>query len=412
MDWDFAQAKKLIEGNYHEGEDNAYGKDAEKAGHTWAEIQQQHEAQHQPRLEQFQTELELKILDEQEELRNTKATDEIPDSLRQELRLPQDMSHFKLNFEEIRKTDAAKKKTTPVWSGQDVLPDHLDYKRSCEVVEALNANRVWPVGLAGLMKRGRFLLRMMVKSSFFDNWMTLFVLMNTVTLSMDQYNQKQETLDILEDFDTVFTYTFIFEMAAKLLAIGVRKYCSDKMNWLDGSVVLLSIFEIIYKEINKGKQVGLKAFKTMRMFRTVRVFRVIRLLRALQSMQMILQVMVNSYMSFVYITMLMFLFIFIFGLLGMSLFGTAMNYPEGLPRGNFASITSSLVTVFQILTMENWQDILFNLMRSDSLKAGISLYLIAWIFLGNFILLNLFLAILLDSFLDADEQEEDPALKE
>lgn len=38
-------------------------------------------------------------------------------------------------------------------------------------------------------------------------------------------------------------------MAVKLLAIGVRKYCADKMNWIDGSVVLLSIFEKVYKEV-------------------------------------------------------------------------------------------------------------------------------------------------------------------
>jgi hypothetical protein len=47
-------------------------------------------------------------------------------------------------------------------------------------------------------------------------------------------------------------------------------------------------------------------------------------------------------------------------------------------------------------------------MRNDALnKYIVAIYYIVWIFLGNFILLNLFLAILLDSFLDEDEETID-----
>jgi len=53
--------------------------------------------------------------------------------------------------------------------------------------------------------------------------------------------------------------------------------------------------------------------------------------------------------------------------------------------------------------MENWQTVLFDTMRSGTNKYVISVFYIVWIFLGNFILLNLFLAILLDSFLEEDE---------
>ena len=57
--------------------------------------------------------------------------------------------------------------------------------------------------------------------------------------------------------------------------------------------------------------------------------------------------------------------------------------------------------------MENWQTLLFDLMRGEISKLLVGCYLIAWIFVGNFILLNLFLAILLDSFIEEDEEEED-----
>jgi len=44
-------------------------------------------------------------------------------------------------------------------------------------------------------------------------------------------------------------------------------------------------------------------------------------------------------------------------------------------------------------------------------KILVSIYLIAWIFIGNFILLNLFLAILLDSFIEEEEEEEEYSVK-
>lgn len=69
---------------------------------------------------------------------------------------------------------------------------------------------------------------------------------------------------------------------------------------------------------------------------------------------MIVSVMAKSYMSFIYITMLMFLFIYIFALLCMSIFGATMNFPDGIPRSNYDSMLLSILTTFQVLTMENW----------------------------------------------------------
>ena len=60
------------------------------------------------------------------------------------------------------------------------------------------------------------------------------------------------------------------------------------------------------------------------------------------------------------------------------------------------------------MTMENWQTVLFDSMAgvTGGMKFAVAIFYIAWIFIGNFILLNLFLAILLDSFLVEDEEDE------
>jgi|TARA_B110000285_G_scaffold225478_1_gene283782 hypothetical protein len=216
---------------------------------------------------------------------------------------------------------------------------------------------------------------------------------------------------MLDSLNAVFTWIFIFEMASKILAIGINKYTGDRMNYLDGGVVSLSIFELVMESVLAGAEggVNLSAFKTLRMLRTFRVFRIARLLKALKSMQVIIGVIARSYMSFFYIANLMFLFIIIFSLLGTQLFGGKFgDDPETIPRGNFDSFSIAFITVFQILTMENWQSVLFDSFKNGE-KFGNSIYCIVWIFLGNFILLNLFLAILLDSFLEEDDEEMDEA---
>ena len=119
------------------------------------------------------------------------------------------------------------------------------------------------------------------------------------------------------------------------------------MNILDGAVVTLSIIEIVMTATGGGAGGGsLQAFRTIRVFRTFRVLRVTRLLRALQQMQVIVRVMQSSFMSFVYITSLLFIFVFIYSLLGMQFFGGLYDFDDGVPRGNFDTFPISFITVF------------------------------------------------------------------
>ena len=108
-------------------------------------------------------------------------------------------------------------------------------------------------------------------------------------MSMDRYDLDKSTKSVLEDMNTFFTWIFIFELTFKLLAIGPKKYVSEVMNILDGSVVLLSIVEMsveyssrVEGDGNEGESQGsLQAFRSIRIFRTFRVLRVVRILRVL-----------------------------------------------------------------------------------------------------------------------------------
>lgn len=206
------------------------------------------------------------------------------------------------------------------------------------------------------MKRARYVVRLHVKSPEYDDFFTFVVLLNSVTMALNSYGMTQEREEFLELSNTYFTWIFIYEMYVKILGIGIKKYLADGMNWLDGFIVQVSIFELVYPLITGGAEnSSVKALKTLRLLRTIRVVRIVRLLRSLESMKVIISVVKKSYMSFVYITCLMFLFIFIFTLLGMSIFaGYFQGDPEGTPSNNYDSFLMAFFTIFQVLTMENW----------------------------------------------------------
>lgn len=68
----------------------------------------------------------------------------------------------------------------------------MDYQKSSWVVNQLNMIRVWPSGIKGIIKRIRYVLRIIVKHDLFDSVMTFMVILNTVTLALDHYDMDPE----------------------------------------------------------------------------------------------------------------------------------------------------------------------------------------------------------------------------
>ena len=131
-----------------------------------------------------------------------------------------------------------------------------------------------------------------------------------------------------------------------------------------------------------------------------------------------MDVLIKSMNSFIYLALLLLLFIFIFTLLGMQIFGGNLNFeenfdgPSGVPRTNYDSFNSAFLTTFQLLTMEGWNQLFYDALRSNVARPISAIFYISWVFLGNFMLLNLFLAVLLDSFTTDDDPSEGKFAKE
>ena len=311
------------------------------------------------------------------------------------------------------------------WSGEDLIDfQNFYYKRALvanhnepltlfkmgkfqsrvnRLVGSISSNSydrdVWLKGLKGKVLTAHKYLKKIVFSNLFEHTMLLAVVINTVILAMDGLFYDQKTNAIFDEFNLVLSMTFTVEMAMKILAETPKQYVSDKMNVFDGCVVIISQVELWALSGTKG----LSAFRTVRIFRTFRVLRVTRLLRSLEFMKIIINVIARCVDSLIYIGLLLLLFNVIYALIGIQIYSGNLDNSIGI-RQNFNDFQSAFAATFQLMTVENWNDILTITLNSSVGASITALYLISWIFIGNYVFLNLILAILLEAF--AEEWKE------
>lgn len=144
----------------------------------------------------------------------------------------------------------------------------------------------------------------------------------------------------------------MMEMFIKMYALGPRIYLESSFNRFDCIVICGSIFEVVWSHI-KGGSFG---FSVLRALRLLRIFKVTKYWSSLRNLVISL---LNSMRSIISLLFLLFLFILIFALLGMQLFGGQFNFPDETPPTNFNTFPIALLTVFQILTGEDWNEVMY-----------------------------------------------------
>ncbi|KYO31072.1 hypothetical protein Y1Q_0016435 [Alligator mississippiensis] len=231
--------------------------------------------------------------------------------------------------------------------------------------------------------------RKIVDSKYFGRGIMIAILINTLSMGIEYHEQPEELTNALEISNIVFTSLFALEMLLKVLVYGPFGYIKNPYNIFDGIIVVISVWEIV------GQQGG--GLSVLRTFRLMRVLKLVRFMPALQRQLVVLMKTMDNVATF---CMLLMLFIFIFSILGMHLFGckfASERDGDTLPdRKNFDSLLWAIVTVFQILTQEDWNKVLYNGMASTSSWAA--LYFIALMTFGNYVLFNLLVAILVEGF--------------
>ncbi|XP_068190313.1 voltage-dependent N-type calcium channel subunit alpha-1B-like isoform X2 [Antennarius striatus] len=253
-------------------------------------------------------------------------------------------------------------------------------------------------------KRTRFFIRRMVKAQSFY-WIVLCLVgLNTLCVAIVHYDQPEWLTTALYAAEFVFLGLFLTEMSLKMYGLGVRNYFHSSFNCFDFGVIVGSICEVIWDMIKPGASFGISVLRALRL---LRIFKVTKYWNSLRNLVVSL---LNSMKSIISLLFLLFLFIVVFALLGMQLFGGQFNFEDETPTTNFDTFPAAILTVFQILTGEDWNAVMYHGIESQGgVRRGMfsSVYFIVLTLFGNYTLLNVFLAIAVDNLANAQELTKD-----
>ncbi|PKU40050.1 voltage-dependent l-type calcium channel subunit alpha-1d [Limosa lapponica baueri] len=257
--------------------------------------------------------------------------------------------------------------------------------------------------------------RAAVKSVTFYWLVIVLVFLNTLTISSEHYNQPDWLTQIQDIANKVLLALFTCEMLIKMYSLGLQAYFVSLFNRFDCFVVCGGIVETILVELEIMSPLGISVF------RCVRLLRIFKVTRHWASLSNLVASLLNSMKSIASLLLLLFLFIIIFSLLGMQLFGGKFNFDETqTKRSTFDNFPQALLTVFQILTGEDWNAVMYDGIMAyggpSSSGMIVCIYFIILFICGNYILLNVFLAIAVDNLADAESlntaQKEEAEEKE
>ena len=293
-----------------------------------------------------------------------------------------------------------------LWSGPDVLcnkNEEDNRKQWNSIIDALEDFNmiIWHQNSAiQRLQKIRYAFYIIAINDIFDYIILVVVLVNSVFMALDGNIFKPEIINKLNISNYVFNSIFFLEYVVKFIGLSPLVYYSDGFTYLDTVIIAFAILDMATPSSMDDEQLGAKKsvssrLSFLRVFRIFRVIRLTKILRRLKSVRIIIVSMKKALINVSYIVCILVMFILIFELLGMSLLSGNAHYQK---------FVEGFYTTYQILTLENWDGLLYELWPMNNLCF---IYFVIWIFLGNYIIFNLFTSVLLQSFGNDDENDVD-----
>ncbi len=192
---------------------------------------------------------------------------------------------------------------------------------------------------------------------------------------------------LLHLLDRLILGIFVAELAIKIGAQGRQpfRFFRDPWNVFDFAIVAVC-FLPLHAEFAA-------------VLRLARVLRLLRLVSALPRLQMLVGALLHSVSSMGYVAILLSLVIYIYGVLGVFLFGP--TDPE-----RFGSLGAAMLTLFQVITLEGWTDIMRGNMGAGATTSpgAVIFYFVSFILLGTMIMLNLFIGVVMNGMTEMHDE--------
>lgn len=240
-------------------------------------------------------------------------------------------------------------------------------------------------------------------SKEFEKSIIVLICINTLFLASEHYDPPQWLVSLSDIANLFFTVIFLVEMLMKIIGFGCKSYLSDNFNIFDAFIVTMSYVELVMPAGSSSSLSVLRAFRLLRVF---------KIIKSWDSLRILLSTVLDSLTAITNLGVLIILFLFIAALLTKQFYSEDLYESDGVTvsRYSFGSTTQALVTMFIVLTGENWNEIMIQVI--DRFKTfSPSVFFILLMIIGNFMLLNLFLAILLKSISEIGNSPDDEETK-
>ncbi|XP_019113443.1 sodium channel, voltage gated, type VIII, alpha subunit b isoform X6 [Larimichthys crocea] len=238
----------------------------------------------------------------------------------------------------------------------------------------------------------KHIVYLIVMDPFVDLAITICIVLNTLFMAMEHYPMTPHFEEVLSVGNLVFTGIFAGEMFAKLIAMDPYYYFQEGWNCFDGFIVTLSLVEL-----------GLADVEGLSVLRSFRLLRVFKLAKSWPTLNMLIKIIGNSVGALGNLTLVLAIIVFIFAVVGMQLFGK--SYKDcvckiaqdcELPRWHMNDFFHSFLIVFRVLCGE-WIETMWDCMEVAGQTMCLTVFMMVMV-IGNLVVLNLFLALLLSSF--------------
>lgn len=273
----------------------------------------------------------------------------------------------------------------------------------------------------------RMRARALVRDRRFDATMLLVIVLSAIKLAVEPLTPAGVAalspwqMAALHGADVAITAAFTLELGIKVFAFGIRRYLSSPWNRLDAFIVTTSIASLA------GGSGG-AFFNAVRL---ARLLRPLRLISVHSGMRLVVVSLLRTLPAVFNVCLVCLLFIVIFAILGVQLFGGRFRSCSDVsvvvqatctpPRvwtnphtGNFDSVPAAMLVLFEMSTLESWPVHMF--LGMDVVAPGYSperdhsrfmaLYFVSWILLGGFLLRNLFIGVIVDTFHTIKQQQD------
>ncbi len=220
----------------------------------------------------------------------------------------------------------------------------------------------------------------------FETFVVGIILFSAVVIGLKTYSIPPVLTQVIQVLDRMITLFFLTEITIRFIGDEEkRKFFTKGWNIFDTVIVVVSLIPIQDSEM---AIVG----------RLVRIFRVLRMVSVIPELRILLNSLIKALPQLGYVMLLMFIIFYIYAAVGSTFFHT-------INPDLWGNIAIALLTLFRVMTFEDWTDVMYETQDHYSLSW---IYYLSFIFFTAFAFLNMVIGIVVNVM----EEEHRAALKE